>query len=124
MPWGNAAKVKFGALIAGTSVYIAGHTTTPGSGGANELSGHGYSRGLLSAAKMDSSTSNGNITTNADATIYTASDGNAQDIVYVTLWTTRTGGSLLLYDNGNAITLAVPSNGQSVILRSGSVFTI
>ena len=124
MAWGNAAKVRFGAEIAGTSVYVAGHTAAAGSSGANELSGHGYSRGLLSASKMGSSSSTGTITTNADADIYTANDGSAQDIAYVTLWDAASGGNLLLYDDSDTITLAVPSNGQTVVLKSGTTFTI
>ena len=120
MPWTNVARNLFGALFAGSTVYVAGHTAAPGSGGANELAGHGYSRGAIAAARM-SVTSAGVISVNQDIEIYTPDDSNAQDITHLSYWDAQSSGNMLAYSDTAIPNIDVPVNGQPVNLEAGTI---
>ena len=120
MPWTNFSKNRFGVLFAGSTVYAAFHTAAPGSGGANEFVGHGYSRGAITAAQM-AVNSSGVITTTEVITIYTPNDDAAQDVRYITFWDAQNGGNLLAYTDAEIADIAVPVNGQPVNIPAGTI---
>ena len=120
MPWTNFSKNRFGVLFAGSTVYAAFHTNTPGDGGANEFAGHGYSRGAITAAQMSVSAA-GVITTTEAITVYTPNDDDAQDVRFITFWNMQAGGSLLAYTDVEIADIAVPVNGQPVNIPAGTI---
>ena len=120
MPWTNFSKNRFGALVAGATIYAAFHTNTPGSGGANEFAGHGYSRGAITAAQTTVSPA-GVISTNAEITVYTPDDDDAQDVRFITFWDAQAGGNLLAYTDVEIADIAVPVNGQPVNIPAGTI---
>ena len=124
MPWTNHGKVILGTAFAGATRYVALHTANPGATGANELSGHGYSRGAIAPSQMSVNSTTGQVTTTAAVTIYTPNDSNAQDATHVSFWDAATGGNMLIYDSDAVPDVAVPANGQPVRLASGFAINI
>ena len=120
MPWTNPQKNLFGALFAASPVYVAGHTDAPGAGGANELAGHGYSRGLIIPARMSVSSA-GVISIDQNIAIYTPDDDNAQDITHLTYWSAAVGGIVRAYSDDAIPDVLVPVSGQPVELEAGSI---
>ena len=120
MPWTDYQKGVFGGLIAGAALYVAGHTAAPGAGGANELAGHGYSRGAIAAARL-SATSAGVISLSQDTEIYTPDDDNAEDITHLSYWDALVGGNMVAYSDVEIPDVLVPSNGQPVNLEAGTI---
>ena len=83
-----------------------------------ELSGHGYSRGAVTAADMDVDAASAQITINKHIVIYTPTDGNAQDATHLSFWDKATGGNQLLAPVAFA-DIAAPVEGQAVRIKSG-----
>lgn len=120
MPWTNFSKNRYGNLFAGVNVYIAGHTAAPGDTGANELAGHGYSRGVIAPGRMSVNAA-GVISIDQDIEIYTPNDDDAQDITRFSFWDAIAAGNLLVYSDDAIANIAVPVNGQPVMLEAGSI---
>ena len=86
-----------------------------------ELSGHGYSRLAwgTGAKTLDNSTST--VTNSADLTVYTATDGSAQDANQAAFFDAATGGNQLTTWANLATDVDAPTNGQSVVFRTGEL---
>lgn len=100
------------------NVYIALATAASDS---NELVGHGYSRSTWASGQKTLNTTTTTITNSADLTVYTANDDAAQDATHVALFDAATGGNRL--NDWTAITMDIsaPTNGQSVVIRTGQI---
>ena len=120
MPWTDHQKAIFANDVISSALYVAGHTAAPGSGGANELVGHGYSRGAILPAMMSVSGA-GIISLGQTIEIYTPDDDSAQDITRLSYWDALTGGNMLIYSDTAIANVAVPVNGQPVNLLAGTI---
>ena len=120
MPWTNHQKAVFATLVAASPLYVAGHTSAPGSGGSDELSGHGYSRGAIAAALLSTSAT-GVISLSQTIGIYTPNDDSAQDITHLSYWDAGSGGNMLIYSDDAITDIEIPIQGQPVNLLAGTI---
>ena len=120
MPWTDHQKDIFANDFISNMIYVAGHTAAPGSGGANELAGHGYSRGAI-APGMLSVSGAGIISLSQTITIYTPDDDSAQDITRLSYWDSLTGGNMLIYSDDEIPNIEVPVQGRPVNLLAGTI---
>ena len=98
MAFTNAAKATMvDALLSGT-IYVSLHTATPGTDGANELSGNDYARQLtaFTAAGADGITEN-----TGDETFGPADPAGWTEATYFGLWSAATDGT---FHGGFALT--------------------
>ena len=86
--------------------------------GRNELTGHGYSRGAVTAADMDVAAATAQITINKNIEIYAPTDGSAQDATHISFWDAASGGNPLLKPVAFA-DIDTPVEGQAVRIKSG-----
>ena len=120
MPWTDHQKALFANLVAGSTLYVAGHTAAPGSGGADELVGHGYSRGTIVGSMLVVSAA-GVISLNQTIELYTPNDDSAQDVTHLSYWDALVAGNMLAYSNNTITDIDVPIDGQPVNLLAGTI---
>ena len=87
-----------------------------------ELSGHGYSRLAWGTGAKNLNTTDNRAVSSADLTIYTATDGSAQDANQAAYFDAATGGNQLTTWQNLTTDVAAPNNGQPVIFRTGQLF--
>lgn len=120
MPWTDYQKAAFATQLITFPLYVAGHIAAPGSGGADELVGHGYSRGMIPVAILSVSGA-GIISLSADIEIYTPSDDAAQDITHLSYWDALDVGNMLIYSDIAIDDIEVPAMDRPVNLLAGTI---
>ena len=120
MPWTDYQKGLFGALVAESTIYIAGHTSAAGPLGQNELVGHGYSRGPVVPGQLNVSAA-GVISTTEVIMIYTPTDDSAQDIRFLSVWDSMVGGNMQVHGLNEIPDIDIPVQGRPVNLSIGTI---
>ena len=101
--------------IIGQTIYVA--LAVDGT----ELSGHGYSRLAWGTGAKTLNETESRAQSSADLTVYTATDGSAQDANQAAFFDAATGGNQLTTWGNLTTDVAAPTNGQPVTFRTGAL---
>lgn len=112
------------SYTAPSTVYAALHTGDPGSGGANEVSGGGYTRSAITAntSQFNTATAGGTTTSkNVNAITFPTATGSWGTVTYASLWDTSSGGNMLYYA---ALTTSKTVTTDDIVSFDALLFTV
>jgi hypothetical protein len=109
------------SYTAPTNIYVSLHTGNPGEAndGANEISGSGYARELVTFGDVTTVADVCSVSSNVTVTFNQATSNYSADVTYIGIYDALTVGNLLFY--GALSTAKTVTSGDVFQINSGSL---
>ena len=102
-------------LVASTTYYLSLHTASPGTTGANEVTGGSYARQAITFG-----TASGGVATSTDGQTFSSMPAESGGVPYFGLWTAVTGGTYIGGGTTSGLSGAI-SSGTTISFATGAV---